>query len=479
MKRTKIICTLGPSSSSKEVIRELILNGMNVARFNFSHGTHESHRELLRTVREVSAELQCPVATLLDTKGPEIRTGLLANPEKQVLLMTGETVILTMEDILGDEKRLSVTYPKLADDVKTGDKLLVDDGLIELRVDAVIEKEIHCTVINGGLLGERKGVNVPGVALEFPTLTEKDKEDILFGIREDFDFIAASFVRNQESILAIKRLLEEHCANIPVISKIECLEAIENMEGIMHYSDGLMIARGDLGVEIPAAQVPFIQKKLIKECNKRYKPVIVATQMLDSMIRNPRPTRAEVNDVANAIYEGADCVMLSGETAGGKYPLAALQTMVNICKTTESHIDFERYTESQKMHRKYNYSSSVSAATVSTAESIGARLIITPTMSGTTARFVSRFRPNCIHVGVSPNIKTVRKMQIYWGVIPFWQEYRENPNIIVQDAINICRKAGYMKRGDLVVITSGMPSMFDGTRKDTNFTNTIRVYVAD
>lgn len=479
MKRTKIVCTLGPASSSPEVIRELILAGMNVARFNFSHGTHESHREMLKTVRKVSDELEIPVATLLDTKGPEIRTGNLASPEKAVELKAGEFIELTAEEIAGTAERVSITYPGLVDDVRPGNRLLVDDGLIELNVESVQDGVIRCKIINGGMLGEHKGINAPGVALNFPIITEKDRADILFGIKEDFDFIAASFVRSEESILAIKDILRENCSNIPIISKIECLEALENIEGIMHYSDGLMIARGDLGVEIPAAQVPFLQKKLIKECNKRYKPVIVATQMLDSMIRNPRPTRAEVNDVANAIYEGTDCVMLSGETASGKYPVEALKTMVEICSITESHIDFVKYTETQKMHRKYNYSSAVSASTVSTAENIGAKVIITPTMSGTTARFVSRFRPDCIHVGVSPNIKTVRKMQIYWGVIPFWQEYHENSNFIVQNAIDICRKQGFLTRGDIFVVTSGMPSIYDGTRQDTNFTNNIRVLVAD
>lgn len=479
MKRTKIVCTLGPSSNNKEVLRELMLNGMNVARFNFSHGTHESHKELLKLVREVSDELDIPVATLLDTKGPEVRTGLFEGDTKSVELVAGEKFILTKNDILGTKDIVSVTYQGLIDDLNIGNKILIDDGLLELVVENKDENNLYTRIINGGMLGEHKGINVPGVHLDFPVITEKDKEDIIFGIKQDFDFIAASFVSSSASILAIKDILKEYDSNIPVISKIECLEAIENLEGIMHYSDGIMIARGDLGVEIPAAQVPFIQKKLIKECNKRYKPVIVATQMLDSMIRNPRPTRAEVNDVANAIYEGADCVMLSGESASGKYPVEALKTMVDICKVTESHIDFMKYTEKQKMHRKYNYSSAVSASTVSTAENIGAKLVITPTMGGTTARFVSRFRPACVHIGISPNKRTVRKMQIYWGVIPFWQEFRDNSNQIIQDAIDICKNKGYLQKGDMFVVTSGMSSIYEGTRQDTNFTNTIRVFIAD
>lgn len=479
MKRTKIICTLGPASCNKEVIRELILNGMNIARFNFSHGTHESHAELLKLVREVSDELDMPIATLLDTKGPEIRTGLFEGDKKYVDLAAGDKLVLTNKDVAGNKSMVSITYDGLVNDVSIGSRILVDDGLIELIVESKDSQNIYTRVINGGTLGERKGINVPGVHLEFPVITEKDKDDIIFGVEQDFDFIAASFVRSQDSILAIKEVLKEHGSNIPVISKIECLEAIENMEGILHYSDGIMIARGDLGVEIPAAQVPFIQKRLIRECNKRYKPVIVATQMLDSMIRNPRPTRAEVNDVANAIYEGTDCVMLSGESASGKYPIEALQTMVSICEITENHIDFMKYTEKQKMHRKYNYSSAVSASTVSTAENIGAKLVITPTMSGQTARFVSRFRPACIHIGCSPNKRTVRKMQIYWGVIPFWQEFSENSNQIVQGSIDICRSKGYIQKGDLFLVTSGMNSIYRGTRQDTNFTNIIRVFVAD
>lgn len=479
MKKTKIVCTLGPASNTREVLRELILNGMNVARFNFSHGTHESHGELLKLLRSVSDELNIPVAALLDTKGPEIRTKDLAEGVKSVELVEGNDVTITIEDAICTAELISINYAGLVDDVKANDRILIDDGLIELKVKKVDDVNIYCTVVNGGTLSSHKGINVPGVPLQFPVITEKDKEDILFAVREDFDFIAASFVRNKESILAIKDILKEHGSNIPVISKIECLEAIENLEGIMHYSDGIMIARGDLGVEIPAPQVPFLQKKLIKECNKRYKPVIVATQMLDSMMRNPRPTRAEVNDVANAIYEGADCVMLSGESASGKYPVVALQTMVDICKVTESHIDFSKHTENQKMHRKYNYSSAVSASTVSTAENIGAKLIITPTMSGTTARFVSRFRPTCTHIGASPNKSTVRKMQIYWGVIPYWQEFRENHNLIIQDAIDIANKGDYLTKGDIFVVTSGMPSIYKGTMGDTNFTNSIRVFIAD
>lgn len=479
MKRTKIICTLGPSSSNKEVLRELMLNGMNIARFNFSHGTHESHKELLDLVREVSEELQIPVATLLDTKGPEVRTGLFDGTTKYVELVEGERFTLTIEEIRGSKDRVSVTYLGLINDLNVGDRILIDDGLIELCVDAKDDINIYTTVLNGGVLGERKGVNVPGVHLDFPVLTEKDKDDIIFGIENDFDFIAASFVSSEESVKAIQEVLAQYNSTIPIISKIECLEAIENIEGIMHYSNGIMIARGDLGVEIPAAQVPFIQKKLIRECNKRYKPVIVATQMLDSMIRNPRPTRAEVNDVANAINDGADCVMLSGESASGKYPVEALKTMVEICKVTEGHIDFKKYTEKQKMHRKYNLSSAVSASTVSTAENIGSKLIITPTISGTTARFVSRFRPVCTHVGVSPDKRTVRRMQIYWGVIPYWQEYSENNNKLIQDAIDICMNNGYLSKGDSFVVTSGMNSVYNGTRKDTSFTNTIRVFVAE
>ncbi len=330
MKKTKIICTMGPNEDDRQVMMDLAKNGMDIARFNFSHGTHEEQKERLDRLKSVREELDMPIAALLDTKGPEIRTGLLKDGKK-VLLEEGKPFTLTTKSIEGDEKICHINYSGLAEDVSAGNRILIDDGLIELRVESVEGSEIHCVVINGGELGQRKGVNVPNVKIKLPALTEKDKEDIWFGIEQGFDFIAASFVRNADAIIEIKQMLSVAGSNIKVIAKIENEEGIENLDAIIEASDGIMVARGDLGVEIPAEKVPYLQKTIICKCNEACKPVITATQMLDSMIRNPRPTRAEVTDVANAVYDGTDVVMLSGETAMGKYPVEALKMMVQIC----------------------------------------------------------------------------------------------------------------------------------------------------
>ncbi len=334
MKKTKIICTMGPSSDSREVMKSLMESGMDIARFNFSHGTHEEQKKRLDQLKSLREELDLPVAALLDTKGPEIRTGLLEGGRK-VSLAEGQEYVLTTRDVVGDGRIGHINYDGLNQDVACGNRILIDDGLIELEVKEVKGTDIVCTVINGGELGERKGVNVPNVKIKLPSLTDKDKEDIQFGIREGFDFIAASFVRSPEAILEIKGILEEAGSSMQVIAKIENAEGLENLDEIIAVSDGIMVARGDLGVEVPAEQVPHIQKTMIRKCNMACKPVITATQMLDSMIRNPRPTRAEVTDVANAVYDGTDVVMLSGETAAGKYPVEALDMMVHICEASE------------------------------------------------------------------------------------------------------------------------------------------------
>ena len=330
MKKTKIICTMGPNTNDRELMKKLVKNGMDIARFNFSHGDHEEQKARMDMLKAIREEVGKPVAILLDTKGPEIRTGLLKDGKK-VNLEEGQTFTLTTEKIEGDEKRVSITYDGLAEDVEIGKTILIDDGLIELKVKNITDTDIICTVINGGELGQRKGVNVPNVPVRLPALTQKDREDIIFGVEQGVDFIAASFVRSAEGVLEIKALLKEcNAPHIPIIAKIENAEGIKNIDEILHCADGIMVARGDLGVEIPAQEVPYLQKLLIQKCNDNYKPVITATQMLDSMIRNPRPTRAEVTDVANAVYDGTDAVMLSGETAQGKYPLEALQMMVEI-----------------------------------------------------------------------------------------------------------------------------------------------------
>ena len=338
MKKTKIVCTMGPNTNDREMMRKLIQNGMNVARFNFSHGDHEEQKFRMDMLKELREEEHTNTAILLDTKGPEIRTGILKDGKK-ITLKEGETFTLTTEDIVGDNKRVSITYKGLVQDIYKGCTILIDDGLIGLRVESKTETEIVCSVVNGGELGERKGVNVPNVAIRLPAITEKDKDDIRFGVEQDIDFIAASFVRNAECVLEIKAYLKELGAPyIPIIAKVENAEGIENIDEIIRAADGIMVARGDLGVEIPAEEVPHLQKMIIQKCNDNFKTVITATQMLDSMMRNPRPTRAEVTDVANAVYDGTDAVMLSGETAQGKYPLEALQMMVQIVETDRKSV---------------------------------------------------------------------------------------------------------------------------------------------
>lgn len=472
MKKTKIICTMGPNTNDRELIKKLALAGMDVARFNFSHGDHEEQAGRFALVESVRSELNIPIATLLDTKGPEIRTGDLKDGKK-VLLKENQKFTLTTRDILGDETISRITYEGLPHDISKGDKILIDDGLIELRVDNVVETDIQCTVINGGELGSRKGVNVPNVSIRLPGITEKDKEDIIFGIEKGFDFIAASFVRNAACIQEIKELLWSHDADIPVIAKIENAEGIKNLDEIIRVADGIMVARGDMGVEIPAEQVPHIQKEIIKKCNANYKIVITATQMLDSMIRNPRPTRAEVTDVANAIYDGTDVVMLSGETANGKYPLEALKMMVKIAETTEQDLT-KSYHDYAKLHTKRGVSSAVTNATVQTAENLNAKAIVCPTISGFTARLASKLKPNTEIIGCSPYDAVLRKMQIYWGVRPLKTAVETSTDKIIDHAIETAENAGYVNEGDVVIVSAGIATNSSASSK-RGLTNTMRV----
>ena len=369
MKKTKVVCTMGPNTNDRELLKKLIENGMDVARFNFSHGDHEEQKSRMDLLKELRQELNTNTAILLDTKGPEIRTGVLKGG-KRIMLKAGEQFTLTTEEIEGDESKVSITYEGLVQDVDAGRVILIDDGLIELKVVGKSEKEIFCEVINGGELGERKGVNVPNVAVRLPAITEKDKDDIRFGVEQGIDFIAASFVRNAECVLEIKAYLKELGAPyVPIIAKVENAEGIKNIDEIIRAADGVMVARGDLGVEIPAEEVPYLQKMIIQKCNMNFKTVITATQMLDSMMRNPRPTRAEVTDVANAVYDGTDAVMLSGETAQGKYPLEALQMMVHIIQNTEQHLDYEGMLEKTGGHLKSGVSSAIGYSSVLAAVS--------------------------------------------------------------------------------------------------------------
>lgn len=458
MKKTKIVCTMGPATDDKEVLRSIIRNGMDVARFNFSHGTHPEQKARMDMLKMVREEEHSNTAILLDTKGPEIRTGVLKDGKK-VLLEAGSMLTLTAEDIVGDAQRVSITYGGLAEDVDRGKKILIDDGLIELEVVKKEGADIVCKVLNGGELGERKGVNVPNVPVRLPAITEKDKEDIKFGVEQEVDFIAASFVRNAECILEIKAYLKSlHAQYTPVIAKIENAEGIQNIDEIIRAADGIMVARGDLGVEIPAEELPYLQKMLIQKCNRNFKTVITATQMLDSMIRNPRPTRAEVTDVANAVYDGTDAVMLSGETAAGKYPVEALRMMVHIVENAEQHLDYDQLLSHAGDHLKSSVSTAIGYSSVLAAENLKAKCIITPSVSGATTRYVSNMKPRQDILGVTPSDRALRRMSIYWGVTPLKSLEFSTTDDVCNGAIELAQVKQYVDTGDIVVLTAGMPS---------------------
>lgn len=459
MKRTKIICTMGPATDKKTILRAIMKNGMDIARFNFSHGSHQEHQMRIDMVKNLREELNLPVALLLDTKGPEIRTGLLQEGKKVTLVTGQEFTLTTQEDYVGDASKVAISYGGLPKDVSAGSRILIDDGLIGLEVIKSKGTEIVCQVQNGGELGEHKGVNVPNVRVRLPGMTDKDKEDILFGIENEFDFIAASFVRNAKVIYEIRKLLDENGGKgMGIIAKIENAEGVENIDEIIRAADGIMVARGDLGVEIPASQVPHIQKRIIHKCNENYVPVITATQMLDSMMRNPRPTRAEVADVANAIYDGTDAIMLSGETAAGKYPLEALKMMVEIAGTTEPYLNLDSHMEHRRMYRKGDVSSAVGLAAVGAARDLNAVAIVTPTMSGQTARLISSFRPEVPIFAITPNEAVQHRLQLYWGVLPLKGYEKNTTEHIISHAMNVVRRKRLVKKGELVVFTAGDPA---------------------
>ena len=457
MKKTKIVCTLGPASESKEILTELVKNGLNVARLNFSHGDHEEQKARMDTVKEVRAELGLPVAILLDTKGPEIRTGKFDAPAYE--LVEGQTFTLTTEDFLGTQDKCQISYTGLPGDVVVGDKILIDDGLVELEVlEAPKGNEIVCRVNNGGTVKNNKGVNVPGVKINLPAITAKDIGDIKFGIEQGIDFIAASFIRKADDVLAIRKILEENGGDdIHIISKIENQEGVDNLDGIIRVSDGLMVARGDLGVEIPTEQVPLAQKLMIRKCNAVGKPVITATQMLDSMIRFPRPTRAETTDVANAIFDGTDAIVLSGETAAGKYPVESVKTMAIIATTTENALDYEATMRKKVDKKKCDVTYAVGHATCSTAHELEASAIITATASGFTARKVSEFRPKAPIIAATVNEAVRRKLALVWGVHSLKIDEVDSTDKIFDCAIDGAKDAGFIQEGDLVVITAGVP----------------------
>ena len=476
MKKTKIICTMGPNADKRETLKALVENGMDIARFNFSHGDHEEQKARFDLLKSVRDEMKKPIAILLDTKGPEIRTGLLENGGK-VVLKEGEEFILTSKEIKGNEKMVYQTYSQLAKDVKPGNTILIDDGLIGLEVKEIRGGDIVCTVRNGGELGQRKGINVPNVRVNLPGITKKDRDDIIFGIEQGIDFSAASFVRDAEAVKEIRAILKEHNAeHVDIIAKIENSEGIENIDKIVSAADGIMVARGDMGVEIPAYEVPHVQKMIVEKCNQKYKPVIIATQMLDSMIRNPRPTRAEVTDVANAIREGADAIMLSGETAMGKYPVEALKMMAQIAESTEQYLDYDMMPEYRTLRGDANVSSAVGVAAVRTATNLEADCIVTPTMSGQTARLMANFRPKQPIYAVTPNAWAQRKMQIYWGVTPLRGYQEDTTEHIISHAMYVVKREGYVREGDMVVFTAGDPAtnMVKGKGAMTNMMHVIQ-----
>ena len=478
MKKTKIVCTMGPNTDNREIMKELALNGMDVARFNFSHGDHAEHKHRLEILESVREELGIPIASLLDTKGPEIRTGKLKDGKK-VTLKEGDLYTLTTEEIVGDETRGYINYAGLAEDVKPGDRILIDDGLIELHVRKVNGTDIVCRIENGGELGEKKGVNVPGVRVKLPALTDKDKEDIRFGVDAGFDFVAASFVRNADAIREIREILDEKGSAMQIIAKIENEEGIENIDSIIEASDGIMVARGDMGVEIPAEKVPHIQKMIIRKCNLACKVVITATQMLDSMIRNPRPTRAEVSDVANAVYEGTDAVMLSGETAMGSYPIEAVRMMSQIAEESEKYLDYMFYQRRKvSAENLRNISNTVCYSSVATASDLEAPVIVAPSVSGFTTRMISKWRPKALIAGLSPSMTAVRQMQLYWGVKPFHAKRAESTDALLFASVELLKEKGIVKEGEIVVATAGVVTRAN-RHEPVADTNIMRVMVVE
>lgn len=470
MRKTKIICTLGPATEDDNVLRELIKCGMDVARFNFSHSTQDDHLLRLNKIKTFRKEYNKPIATLLDTRGPEIRIGLFKN--NKVDLVAGQTFSLTTEDIDGDETRVSISYKNLINDIKVDSTILIDDGLVEMTVIEKTATDIICRVVNDGTISDRKGVNIPGVFLTMPYISEKDREDIIFGIKNGFDFIAASFVRNANDILEIRKILEEHnCNTINIVAKIENIQGVENIDEIIEVSDCIMIARGDMGVEMPYEDLPAIQKMIIKKVYNSGKVVITATQMLDSMMKHPRPTRAEATDVANAIYDGTSAIMLSGETAAGHYPVESLKTMVRIATRTEEDIDYLKRFQQLEHCGSRNITTAISRATCNVSHTLNAAAIITVTTSGRTARRVSRFRPNCPIIGCTTQAHVARQLNMSWGVTPLLLAVEHDTFELFEHAIELAENANFVKDGDITVLTAGVPLGTSGT------TNMIKVQV--
>lgn len=470
MRKTKIICTLGPATDQEGVLEELIKAGMDVARFNFSHGTHEEQKGRLDFLKKLRDQHDRPIAALLDTKGPEIRLGCFK--DKKVTLKEGQIFTLSSQELEGDSERVSVSYKNLYKDVKAGDHILIDDGLIDMEVQDISKGEITCKVLNGGAVSDKKGVNVPGVDLNMEFISKKDREDLLFGIQEDFDFVAASFTRTAEDVKAIRRLLEENGGKgINIIAKIENQQGVDNIDAIIEAADGIMIARGDMGVEIPLEHVPIIQQRIIRKVYQAGKQVITATQMLDSMITHPRPTRAETTDVANAITQGTSAIMLSGETAAGKYPVKALEMMVKIAVYTENHMDYNNIFRSEKREEEPDITEAISHATCMTAIDLKAQAILAVSKTGYTARMISKYRPGCPIGGCSSSRKVCRQMNMSWGIYPMYIKEEYSSEILCLRAVEAARDHGLVKDGDTIVFAGGVPLGIPGR------TNLIRVCI--
>jgi pyruvate kinase len=469
LRKTKIVCTLGPATDREGVLRSMLEAGMNVARFNFSHGSHDEHRRRLDSLKALRKELGLPVASMLDTRGPEVR--LKSFGEGSVLLKAGTEFTLTTEEISGDASRCAVTYAELPQDVKAGDTILLDDGLVRLTVLETAATSVRCRVENDGVMKNNKGVNIPGVRLSMPYMSQRDREDIRFGVEQGFDYIAASFVRTAADVREIRRLLDEEGSSIHIIAKIENREGVSNLLEILSVADGVMVARGDMGVEIDFTEIPVIQKDIIAQCVAAGKPVITATQMLDSMIENPRPTRAEITDVANAIYDGTSAIMLSGETAAGKYPVEAVKTMDAIALRTEGDINYAKRMRNAADGSRLSIAAATAHAACTTAVDIGADAILTVSQSGTTARLVSRFRPGTTVVACLLNEQVQRQMALYWGVTPLLMPYASNTDELIDFAVRAAEERHLVKQGDLVVVTAGVPVGVSGT------TNMIKVHL--
>jgi len=471
MRKTKIVCTLGPATDDKIILKKLINTGLNVARFNFSHGTHEEQKKRMDMLKEVSKEMGVHIGIMLDTKGPEIRTGNFENGI--ISLKEDDEYILTSREIIGNQKEGHIQYKNLGKDLELGNYVLIDDGLISLEVVEIMsDQDVRCKVLNSGVIKDKKGVNIPNVKLNLPSLTDKDKKDLIFGIENNVDFIAASFIRKKEDVLEIREFLENSgCKEVGIISKIENREGVDNIDEILRVSNGIMVARGDLGVEIDAEEVPLVQKDIINKCNKVGEPVITATQMLDSMIRNPRPTRAEVSDVATAIFEGSDAIMLSGETAAGKYPVEAVETMANIACKIEDSLDYEEIFKTKSDISDNTITNAISVATCRTTLSLDASAVITATSSGYTAREVAKFRPKVPIIAATHSNKVMRKMSLVWGAYPIKIKKVDATDELIDLSVSEALEKGYISNGDLVVVTAGVPVGIAGS------TNLIKVHV--